>query len=288
MRIGITGATGMLGRLLCDALLARGDAVVAFSRDPQRARALLPSAVQVCEYTQEGGRRAVQEAPFDAVVLLACNYGRQGESLQDILIANVLAPLSFAAAVASRTRHFIVTASALPPELSPYALSKAQCCTWLLQPWAGMPPCDVVRVQLMYGPADRQGFLTQVARACLRREVLALTDGGQRRDFVHHDDVVRALLTLMEHPPSQHRILDVGSGAAHSVRSVVERIATLCGSDGSHVQFGAKPRRPGEPECCCADLSGIARLGWKPSIGLMQGLEQLVASCRNRLSEDER
>lgn len=45
-RIVITGATGMIGRALCQALSARGYAVVAFSRDVQRAREAVPGAAE--------------------------------------------------------------------------------------------------------------------------------------------------------------------------------------------------------------------------------------------------
>lgn len=45
MRILVTGASGFIGSALCDALLARGDAVVGLSRDPQRARGTNPSVI---------------------------------------------------------------------------------------------------------------------------------------------------------------------------------------------------------------------------------------------------
>ena len=38
MRVLVTGATGLIGSALCDALLARGDEVVGLTRDPERAR----------------------------------------------------------------------------------------------------------------------------------------------------------------------------------------------------------------------------------------------------------
>jgi uncharacterized protein len=38
MRVLVTGASGMIGRAICDALLARGDEVVGLSRDPRHAR----------------------------------------------------------------------------------------------------------------------------------------------------------------------------------------------------------------------------------------------------------
>jgi NAD dependent epimerase/dehydratase family enzyme len=45
-RVVVTGATGMIGRQLCNELIARGYAVVAFSRDPQQARAAVPGAAE--------------------------------------------------------------------------------------------------------------------------------------------------------------------------------------------------------------------------------------------------
>jgi uncharacterized protein (TIGR01777 family) len=38
MRVLVTGASGLIGTAVCDALLARGDDVVGLSRDPERAR----------------------------------------------------------------------------------------------------------------------------------------------------------------------------------------------------------------------------------------------------------
>lgn len=42
MRVLVTGASGAVGRAVCDALLARGDEVVGLSRDPERARRTNP------------------------------------------------------------------------------------------------------------------------------------------------------------------------------------------------------------------------------------------------------
>jgi uncharacterized protein len=43
MRVLVTGASGLLGSALCDALLARGDEVVGLTRDPHRARPKNPT-----------------------------------------------------------------------------------------------------------------------------------------------------------------------------------------------------------------------------------------------------
>jgi uncharacterized protein (TIGR01777 family) len=46
-RVVVTGATGTIGRAVCGALVARGDEVVALSRNPARARASLPELAEV-------------------------------------------------------------------------------------------------------------------------------------------------------------------------------------------------------------------------------------------------
>ncbi len=45
MKVLVTGASGMIGSALCDALLARGNSVVGLTRDGQRARGSNPSVV---------------------------------------------------------------------------------------------------------------------------------------------------------------------------------------------------------------------------------------------------
>jgi len=45
MRVLVSGASGMIGAALCDALLARGDTVVGLSREPQRALRTNPSVL---------------------------------------------------------------------------------------------------------------------------------------------------------------------------------------------------------------------------------------------------
>ena len=41
MNVTLTGATGLIGTAIVNALLERGDAVTVLSRDPERARAAL-------------------------------------------------------------------------------------------------------------------------------------------------------------------------------------------------------------------------------------------------------
>ena len=51
-RVIVTGATGLIGKALCKALIERGDEVIVFSRDPEAARQKVPHAT---DYIAWGG-----------------------------------------------------------------------------------------------------------------------------------------------------------------------------------------------------------------------------------------
>jgi uncharacterized protein len=72
MRVLITGATGTIGLALADGLRARGDAVVALSRDPERGQRVLGDGAEVHAWTDPVGEPPPSEAlrGADAVVHL--------------------------------------------------------------------------------------------------------------------------------------------------------------------------------------------------------------------------
>ena len=64
MKVLVTGATGMIGKALCDSLLARGDEVVGLSRNPEKAAKAQP---QVAWHSWEPTLERPDAAAFDGV-----------------------------------------------------------------------------------------------------------------------------------------------------------------------------------------------------------------------------
>jgi uncharacterized protein (TIGR01777 family) len=64
MRVLVTGASGRIGKALCDELLARGDEVVGLTRDPEKARA---AQTQITWHAWEPTLERPAEAAFEGV-----------------------------------------------------------------------------------------------------------------------------------------------------------------------------------------------------------------------------
>jgi uncharacterized protein YbjT (DUF2867 family) len=71
-RLIVIGATGAIGVPLCQRLLARGDSVVVFSRDPGAAEHRVPgAAAYVAWQPEESGPWEAHLAGADGVIYLA-------------------------------------------------------------------------------------------------------------------------------------------------------------------------------------------------------------------------
>ncbi len=92
-------------------------------------------------------------------------------------------------------------------------------------------------------------------------------DGTCVRDYVHVQDLARAhveVISLLDAPGGQ--VLNVGTGAGHSVRAVVDVAAQVTGRDITPEVIG---RRAGDPPSVVADAARImARTSWRAKYDL--------------------
>jgi nucleoside-diphosphate-sugar epimerase len=131
-----------------------------------------------------------------------------------------------------------------------------------------------------YGPWENDGRLVPaVVRALLRGEEARVTAGEQVRDYLHVDDVGRAIAHAALAP--LEGAVNVGSGVPVRVRDLVEAAARACGRP-ELVRFGAIPQRDGDPAVVCADASKLRASGWAPRWALDEGLADTVHFWRSR------
>lgn len=182
----------------------------------------------------------------------------------------------------SHAVNFINTGSALAPVVSPYSLSKYQFAQWgrmLAIQSSGQLKFINVLLQHMFGPGDDASkFTTHVLHACHRNDPqLKLTAGEQARDFIYIDDVLSAYDTLIAKGHLFDRVLDidVGSGAAPTIREFVETAHRLT-SSRTELLFGALPYRANEAMHCLANIGQMGQLGWTPAFDIQAGLTKTI------------
>jgi CDP-paratose synthetase len=285
MRIAITGATGFLGRAVVAALSEAGHAVAAIARrDGLRGR---PGDLRVAWHDPDAAGLAAAVAGADAAVHLATCYGRPGEGAGALVAANIDLParLSEAAAQAGVPLLLGDTFFANPgtayDHLAAYTASKRACATLVPALVAGRVPVALLVFEHLYGPGDdpRKALPALTARIAGGSGRLALTDGLQRRDFIHVRDAAAAVVTACAHvrsiPCGQPFRISVGTGRSASMRDVLETLHRLTGST-VELGWGDLPRRAGEPESTGADIAWLAAHGWQPRIALEEGLRDLL------------
>lgn len=101
-------------------------------------------------------------------------------------------------------------------------------------------------------------------------EIVVWGSGNARREFMHADDLAKAVLFLMERYEKKG-FLNIGTGADISIRELATLIKETVGYDGALVFDSSKP--DGMPRKLL-DVDKIRALGWTPIIALPDGLRQ--------------
>ena len=281
--IAVTGAGGFLGSHLVHRLARMGRTPIGLTRDGGfdiRNSESLANAPRFDALIHLAARTFVPESRTNIAAFLQTNISGTLNVLELCRQNN--------ARVVFLSSYVYGTPSSLPVDEShptshwnPYASSKLvgeEICRAFAENFS--VPAVILRLFNVYGPGQKEHFLIpKIVRGAKQGEVF-LHSSVPRRDFVHVSDVVNAIVGALGCTTGFH-VFNVGSGASHSVRDIVQIVTQAVYSktgQQTSVHY-SEQERSGEVMDVVADFRRIReQIGWSPQIEFRTGLTELALS----------
>ena len=314
MPVLVTGAAGFIGSHVCHRLLERGEAVVGVDDmnayyDPALKQARLARltgrpgfSFHELDIAREGALAAFSDAGIDGVVHLAAQAGVR-HSLENPRayvrsnLAGHLEVLEFCRFLPA-CRHLVYASSSsvyggntkvpfsesdpVDHPVSLYAATKKadELMSHAYAHLYGIAQTGL-RFFTVYGPWGRPDMAYWLfTEAMLAGRPIRVFNGGEMwRDFTYVDDVVDAVVAVLDRPPvaeedAPARVYNVGNNRPVRLGDFIDTLEKVLG-----VAAGRRdePMQPGDVERTYADLSAIQRdFGFTPKTSIEEGLRRFA------------
>jgi nucleoside-diphosphate-sugar epimerase len=314
-RVLVTGATGFIGRTLCEALRRRGMRVRAATRTTCPAS---ENAVEICVVGEIGSRTEWSRAleGVDWVMHLAARVHMSGGDAADGAAYQEVnehgtARLAAAAARSGVARFVYLSSVKVNGESTcgvPYAGSDepTPVGAYAVSKWEGelavrnaatgsQMQYAVARSPLVYGTGVRANFL-RLIRWVDRGTPLPFGAVTNLRSLISVWNLADALIRVAEHPAAPGRVWMVSDGADVSTPDLIRALGRAMGRQvrlipvplGLLYLAGTLAARRAEIGRLCGSLvvdisETCSQLDWTPPVSLQAGLERTVAWYLSRV-----
>ena len=286
----LTGGTGFLGSKLLETLVSQDYPVVLLKRSTSKLWRIdhLIKHIKSYDIDKIPLDKAFKEQKIDIVIHTACEYGRSGKLIQQIVESNILFGLKVLdACLKYNIKTFFNTDTLLPNNLNSYTLSKKQFVEWLKIKSNKIQVVNL-KIDLMYGIKDDSTKFIPWVISQLKQNVpkIKLTTVEQKRDFIYVEDVVSALMTILKKTSTLQRYneFDVGTGQLIEVKTFLEYLKKIYKSNFGAIKtklaFGEIPYRQQEIMTVEVDNKPLIDLGWSPKMDVQQGLKEILKEYR--------
>jgi UDP-glucuronate decarboxylase len=145
----------------------------------------------------------------------------------------------------------------------------------------------VARIFNTYGPNmhpnDGRVISNFIVQALKGGEITIYGEGKQTRSFCYVDDLIDGMIRLMRSPADFIGPVNLGNPSEYTIRQLAEEVLRLT---GSRSKLAFKPLPSDDPMQRCPDITlAKARLDWKPTVSLEDGLKETIAYFRALLRE---
>jgi UDP-glucose 4-epimerase len=123
-----------------------------------------------------------------------------------------------------------------------------------------------------------------IGRMLAGQPVTIYGDGEQTRDFVYVGDIANASIAALTEASGES--INLGSNHGSSVNDVFQTLAAI--TDYRREASYAPPRRGDIYQIALTGSRAKELLGWEPSVSLLQGLEETVASVTHTNKSEPR
>jgi GDP-L-fucose synthase len=183
-------------------------------------------------------------------------------------------------------REDSVLTGPLEPTNEPYAIAKIAGIK-MVEAYRSQYGCDFISVMPtnLYGPGDNyHPELSHVVAALIRRfheakvsgakNVVVWGTGTPRREFLYVDDMADACVHLMK-TYSSAELVNIGTGEDITIAEFARVVAEIVGYSG---EIGFDSSRPDGTPRKLLDVSRLAKLGWRATTSLHDGLKRAYAA----------
>lgn len=144
----------------------------------------------------------------------------------------------------------------------------------------------VLRIFNTYGPRmhpeDGRVVSNFIVQALQGQPITVYGDGSQTRSFCYVDDLIEAMMGLMNSPAEFTGPMNAGNPVEFTILELAELVIELTGSKSKVVR---EPLPGDDPRQRQPDISiAKERIGWTPKINLREGLEKTIAYFDARLA----
>jgi len=144
----------------------------------------------------------------------------------------------------------------------------------------------VVRIFNTYGPRmhpnDGRVVSNFIVQALQGKDITIYGDGQQTRSFCYVDDLITAMISMMDAPADFIGPVNIGNPGEFTMLALAEAILTLSGSKSKLV---FQPLPADDPKQRQPDIAlAKAKLGWQPKVALDDGLKETIAYFRQLLA----
>lgn len=145
----------------------------------------------------------------------------------------------------------------------------------------------VVRIFNTYGPRmhpnDGRVVSNFIVQALKGQDITIYGDGLQTRSFCYVDDLVEAMLRMMDTGADFTGPMNIGNPGEFTMLELAEKVLSLVGGTSRLVyeRLPADDPKQRQPDISLANRE----IGWEPKVGLDEGLKETIAYFRKLLAE---